>query len=192
MKRHTKLLAALAVGAALAGCAGSAPDKAALTAEQTQLYTAQRADIDVSAVAEGSRGRKVSAEEIKAALESRSNLVKWRGGRTEAVVSIKVTSVNILSAGQSMMLGGESVMLGTVALLDARSGEPIVAPIEISSGGGGYYAGGIIGVMSLEDKNTELEQLAQQFMTRARLALTGPTTTAQTNIQEAKDGKGKV
>ena len=71
------------------------------------------------------------------------------------------------------------LMLLTVALLDARSGKEIVAPIDITSGGGGYKPGGLIGVMSMEDPETELKQLAQQFMTRARLALTGPSATAQ-------------
>ncbi len=173
--RFRNALAVVAIGAALAGCAGSAPKQAALTSEQVQNFSVQQADIDVSGVAAGSKGRKVSAASIKAALERRSDLVKWRVGKTPAIVDIKVTDVDILSAGRAFMIGGESVMRGTVALRDARSGAAIVAPIEISSGGGGYTPGGIISVVSLEDENTELDQLAQQFMTRARLALTGPT-----------------
>ncbi len=169
----------MAVGAVLSGCAGTAPETAALTTEQAQNFTVQRTEIDVSAIPEGSDGRKVSNSAIKAALEADAKYVTWRAGKTQAIVSIKVTSVNILSAGQSFLVGGESMMRGTVALLDARSGKEIVAPIDITSGGGGYKPGGLIGVMSMEDPETELKQLAQQFMTRARLALTGPSATAQ-------------
>jgi len=95
-----------------------------------------------------------------------------RGNRKVRAI-LSVNSVNIITAGQSIVVGGESVMTGTVALVDARTGQTILSPTRLSSGGGGWVAGGLIAVAIRDDAATELRQMSNEFVARARILTVG-------------------
>ncbi|MHA3913703.1 hypothetical protein [Halovulum sp. GXIMD14793] len=172
MNKRSLLFAVAAV--LLSACAGGAPKKAALSPEQAATLSVVDATVDVSAMGPNTEGRAVSAATVKRELESKAYLLKHRGGPRATRAIVRIENVNVINAAQSLLIGGESVMRGTVSLVDARTGAVIVPPVKLSSGGGGYVAGGIFGAASMEDRGTEVRQMATKFMQRARLALTGP------------------
>ncbi len=171
MKKTISVLAVCAF--VLSACAGSAPTKAVLPAETIAQISIVDTSVDVSAIGAQTEGRAVPAARVEAALKAEAGQLRFAGGPSNTRAVVKIASVNVLSAGQAVLLGGESVMSGTVALVDARTGATIVAPQKISAGGGGYVLGGVIGAASLEDRDVEVAQMAKEFMRRARIALVG-------------------
>ncbi|MDP0929265.1 hypothetical protein Q0601_18940 [Paracoccus onubensis] len=174
MNKIFKLVAVSAVAATLAACAGPAPKKPVLSAQQAQQISVREAQIDVSAIGAATSGRKVPASTVRDELRKASGVLLWSDGPRDAVAVVKIDSVNIIGVGQTVLIGGESTMRGSVSLVDAKTQDVIVPPQEISSGGGGYTPGGLIGAATLEDKNVETTQLATEFMRRARLAIYNP------------------
>ncbi|QHQ33794.1 hypothetical protein [Algicella marina] len=171
MLRTVSVLVACAF--VLGACAGAAPTKAVLPAETIAQISIVDTTVDVSTIGPQTAGRTVSAADVKAALEREAGVLRFEGGAAATRAQVEITSVNVLTAGQALLVGGESVMRGTVTLVDVATGRTLVTPQEISSGGGGYVLGGIIGAASLEDPKIEVAQMAKEFMRRARLALVG-------------------
>ena len=156
--------------AALAACAGPAPERAALSPDLAQTLSVQ--DVEVTMGFTGvTSGREVPAEVVKEAVEKQKAGLLVKRGPRQTKALLNVTNTHIITAGQSILIGGESIMSGTVSLMDAETGEVIVPPVEISSGGGGWTPGGIIGAATMDDRNVEVQQMAAILVQRARMAL---------------------
>ncbi|MEO0914544.1 MAG: hypothetical protein AAFY59_16435, partial [Pseudomonadota bacterium] len=153
MKKTVSILAVCAF--VLSACAGAAPTTAVLPAETIAQISIVDTTVDVSAMGPQSSGRAVSAADVKAAVEREAGILRYAGGPANARAFVAITSVNVLSAEQTLLVGGESVMEGTVTLVDAQ-GNQLLTPQKITAGGGGYVLGGVIGAASLEDKNVEV------------------------------------
>ena len=174
MKRRSFLLIPL-LGLSTA-CAGPAPQRAALETELLQRIRISAVSVDTSALGETTgSGRTVFTKEVKASVEkaAKSRLVGLGGGSQRATAVITLTSVNIISAGQAYVIGGESVMRGTVSVIDPSNGETLMKPVKLSSGGGGWVLGGLVAVVTMEDVNTELGQLSLEFSERAATLIAG-------------------
>lgn len=171
-----RALIALSFAALLSACAGSAPTTGVLAADQLETISvsADATKIDISALGLVTGGREARSQYVAEALERRkSGLELLRPGRPATPI-ITITSVNLITTAQTMLIGGESIMRGTVALEDAETGAVIVPPVEIEAGGGGYVLGGIIGAVTRDGDQEEISKMSAEFIKRARVALYGP------------------
>ncbi|QBF30102.1 hypothetical protein [Thalassococcus sp. S3] len=159
----------------LAGCAGVSPTASVIDAPIRDTLRVTDASVDVSAMGPTTAGRQIATPSVKAALERDLNatLVGQGQGTRNVRAVVAMQSVNIITAGQSILIGGESVMKGTLSLVDARTGAVILEPTEITSGGGGWAAGGLVAVATREDSATELNQMSLEFARRARVLVFG-------------------
>ena len=95
------------------------------------------------------------------------------GGTRPSRVELVVTDLTF-DGGEAGLFGrGVAVMRGTVSLVDAATGAQIVAPTEIFSTGIGWVADGTQPDITQADSGTELTELAEQFVARARRVLLG-------------------
>ena len=153
---------------ALVGCATQQlpPDVA------QDIYLAETR-IDTSKLGSETGGRKVPVSQLKAALEREVRLrIKNRGNRTVRL-DIDVTSANIVTAGQSILVGGSSHVTATVSVVDYNTGEVLMAPTQVRGTGGGYAPGGIIGALALPDRNTDVQNIAKGFAENLNIVLFG-------------------
>ncbi|SOH94633.1 hypothetical protein SAMN06273572_10553 [Monaibacterium marinum] len=98
----------------------------------------------------------------------------WDIGGTRATrVELIVTDVRFDGNEAGLFGQGVAVMRGTVSLVDATTGAVIVAPTEIFSPGIGWVADGNQPDITQADRGTELTELAEQFVARARRVLLG-------------------
>ena len=171
MKRRALVFGLVALG--LSACAGPAPRGAAIPAELSAQLTVSSVAIDISEMGETTTGRQVPASAVKAILQREANalLVGQGSGSTRAQVNMAVTEVSLITGAQSFLIGGESIMRATVSVTDARTGETLLPATQLTSGGGGWVAGGLIAVATQEDADTELRQLSQEMSSRARILL---------------------
>lgn len=174
---------ALCAAFAVSACAGAAPKESVLEEATRSNLRITEVVVDVSKMGEKTKGRAVPAANVKAALQQASDaLLKGQGsGKRAARANIDVTSVVVINGAQSVLIGGESVMRGTITLVDAKTGAVIVPASELTAGGGGWVAGGIIAAATQEDPATELRQMSQEYASRARTLVfgNGPQRTAQ-------------
>ncbi|MEM8793915.1 MAG: hypothetical protein AAGE80_20060 [Pseudomonadota bacterium] len=169
---------ALPLVAALAACA-SGPPPAALSPEQAAEISIVETSVDLSSVGPTTSGREVGIDVVERAFDERQDFLLSGDGGRDARAELVVQNVNIITAGQSLFLGGESIMIGTVSLVDVADGAQIVAPVRIESGGGGYVLGGVIGALTLEDGDKEVQILTDRFLANAQAALVGSGSAAQ-------------
>ncbi|MEM9263800.1 MAG: hypothetical protein AAGA22_09490 [Pseudomonadota bacterium] len=162
----------------LAACAGSAPSDSALDAASRANISISDVVVDVSKVGAKTKGRAVPASSVKGflELESAAKLVGHGRGKTPVKAVLNIESVSIITAGQSLIVGGESVMSGTVSLIDVKSGETVLAPQKLSAGGGGWTGGGLVAVATRDDAATEARQMSGEFVSRARILTLGNNT----------------
>ncbi len=106
MNKIFKLVAVSAVAATLAACAGPAPKKSVLSAQQAQQISVREAQIDVSAIGAATSGRKVPASTVRDELRKASGVLLWSDGPHDAVAVVKIDSVNIIGVGQTVRIGG--------------------------------------------------------------------------------------
>ena len=160
---------------ALAACAGPAPTESVVSEATRAQISISAVNVDVSAIGPTTKGRQVPAAAVEAELTNSANaLLRGRGaGNVPALATLTLTEVNIITIGQSMLVGGESVMKGTLTLSNARTGDIIIPPTEITSGGGGWVAGGVIAAATRDDPATELRQMSQEFAARAKILVFG-------------------
>ena len=166
---------ALCAAGLLSACAGAPPTESVLdTATRSSLRIVE-VDVDVSAMGPQTKGRIVPASNVKASVSEASNgLLRGKGkGPRAARAEIAISDVSIITAGQSIVIGGESLMQGTLRVVDARTGQQIVPPTEIVSGGGGWVAGGLIAAATRDDAYTEVRQMSLEFASRAQVLLFG-------------------
>ncbi|MEM7238849.1 MAG: hypothetical protein AAF501_13650 [Pseudomonadota bacterium] len=163
---------ALAFVAVLGACADLAPKGPALSPELARSITVEEVEVEVLVV-DVTSGREIPAAEVQRVLEASTDSLLLSFGARKSVMELRVTEVNILSVGQALFLGGQSVMSRDVALIDRETGNFIVQPITIDSRGGGWAPGGLIGVATMDDRDVELQQLANRFVAQARSAVFG-------------------
>ncbi|QFT91881.1 hypothetical protein FIU86_03440 [Roseovarius sp. THAF9] len=188
MLRRTVLFGVMAVG--LAACAGPAPKESLLNEASRSNLRITEVVVDVSNMGEKTKGRAVSSESVKSLVTQSANvMLRGQGnGPRAARAELSVDDVNIITAGQSMLIGGESTMTGSLSLVDPRTGDVLLPPAKVSSGGGGWAAGGIIAVATRDDASTELRQMSQEFVARSRILVFGappgqaPSTTSRNTI----------
>ncbi|WP_316015953.1 hypothetical protein [Roseobacter sp. HKCCA0434] len=168
---------ALILAASLAGCAApnlSSAEDAGLTREERLTYGFSGARVHTENAAHSLIGRDVTAEELSAALERAADeYMVWTGGDRPAIVSIDIEAVNIISAGQTMLVGGVSALQGTVSMTDAETGVQIGDAVTIITRGDGYAPGGLLGVVTMRETPLEVDALAEQFVRQARRVLLG-------------------
>jgi hypothetical protein len=164
----------LGFGMLLAACAGPGPSESVLDVTSRNAVVIQSVTVDSSALGATTDGQQVPISTVVRILEEEATRLVGQGsGATPTVVAINLESVNLISVAQSIFIGGESVMKGTVSLLNARTGEVIVPPQEIDSGGGGWVLGGIVGAATRDDPATELRQMAEEFVDRTQVLILG-------------------
>lgn len=170
-----KRFAALAAMAFLAACAGPAPTGSSLEETTRESVRVTGVTVDVSDMGAMTAGRPMSAADVKTAVESATTaaIVGQGSGSRDTRANVRITSVTIIDVGQAALIGGESVMKGTVSLVDARSGNVILAPVEISAGGGGWVLGGLIAAATLKEPAEELRIVSAEFASRARTVILG-------------------
>ncbi len=161
--------------AALSACAGPPPKTAALDAASRDKLQITQVTVDVSKIGAKTQGRPVAAADVKSHVTQSANamLRNHGSGPRQARAELTVDSANVITAGQSMLIGGESIMSGTVALVDVKTGAQIMPATEITSGGGGWAGGGLIAVATRDDATTEVRQMSQEFVSRARILVFG-------------------
>ena len=171
---HNLLL--ISAAAVLSACAGSAPTTGALapTEVSTLSVAADAAEIDISALGAVTGGREAPTSVVAAALERNKAALELVSPGRNAIPVVTMTSVDLITSAQTIFIGGESIMKGTVSLIDAETREVIVEPVEIEAGAGGYVLGGFLGVATREGDDEEIEKMAAEFMQRARIGLYGP------------------
>ncbi|PXW66425.1 hypothetical protein C7964_10967 [Loktanella sp. PT4BL] len=164
----------LGLGLLLAGCAGAGPTESMLDEASRNSVVIQSVSVDGSALGATTEGQQVpSSTAVRILEEEAARLVGQGAGATPTVVVIKLESVNLISAAQSILIGGESVMKGTVSLVNARNGQVIIPPQEIDAGGGGWVLGGIVGAATRDDPATELRQMSAEFVDRTQVLILG-------------------
>lgn len=173
MKRRTFLFGATALG--LSACAGAPPKESALDAAMRSDVRITDVVIDVAKMGDKTTGRPVPASDVNAVMQQVADgQLKGLGtGRRAVRVKIDVTSVNVINATQSILVGGESVMRGTLTLVDTQSGEVVLPATVVTSGGGGWVSGGLIAVATREQASTELVQMSHEFVARSRTLVFG-------------------
>lgn len=167
---HRRSLLLLPLLGVVSACAGPAPRRAALEADLLQRIKITGVNVDVSSLSSIRGGRRpVTAQDVKAAVEkeAKPRLVGLGGGTQQATAVIRLTSVDLMTAAQAYLIGGESVVRGTVSVVDNGSGQTLMAPENVSSGGGGWVLGGVMGVLTMDDTDVEIQQLSAEFANRA-------------------------
>lgn len=159
----------------LAACAGPAPEGSSLEPDVRKDIRIARVTVDTSTIGTETEGRAVSTDTVQKILLSTAEgiLVGAGGGARSVDVEIGLSSVKIISAGQAMVLGGESIMKGKFRLRDTETREILVPPTEIEAGGGGWVLGGLVAAATLDDPRTELRDLSQEFSDRVMIAVFG-------------------
>lgn len=169
-----KALFVLTMVGMLAACAGPGPGKSALSPQARSNIAIRSVTVDVSAIGQSTDGRQVGAATVKRVLEDKAaSLVGLGIGSIPTRVEIKLESVNVITAGQIIMIGGESVMAGKVTLVDARDGSIIIPATRIDAGGGGWVLGGLIAAATKDDADKELQDMSTEFVSRTKKLILG-------------------
>ncbi|MDB5666679.1 hypothetical protein [Cypionkella sp.] len=129
--------------------------------------------VDTSAIT-GVAGRKmdfdVSPAQIKADLTAalRNKLRATPQGHGD--VTVKITSVRLMSRMQEMMLGGASYVQGTLMVADTVTGQQIVPPTKVFATSQRLRVGGPIGAAvaptAKQDYHETLESFAMNVLVR--------------------------
>lgn len=174
-----RIFLALIAAGSLAACAGPAPTESVLNVATRSNLQISQVTVDVSEMGARSKGRAVPAGAVKAMVSDAGNaLLRGQGnGPRKARAELVVEDVNIITAGQSMLIGGESTMSGRLKLVDAKTGQPILESSTITSGGGGWVGGGLVAVATRDDPTTEMRQMSIEFASRARVLVFGQNGT---------------
>lgn len=162
--------------ALLSACAASAPTTGALAPSEVSAISVANdaAEIDISALGATTSGREAPSSLVADALEKNKTALELLSPGKAAKPIIRITDVSLITTGQTILIGGESIMKGTVSLLNAETGAVIVEPVAIEAGAGGYVLGGLVGVATRDSDQAEIDKMAAEFMQRARIALYGP------------------
>ncbi|MEM7545366.1 MAG: hypothetical protein AAF367_07505 [Pseudomonadota bacterium] len=175
MKRPTFIFAALTAFALVSACArppapvvvsGPATPAAALQVASSDVK------VDVSALsAEG----EVSPEAVEGFVRFFANkLERADAGGRKAVPVIQILDVSIASKNRAAFFPTVSSFSGVVSLMDAETGEEIVAPSPLDVEIGPHLQGELVAVNLRDRAEVKAEKMSKEFMRRARIALYGP------------------
>ncbi|MEO0893986.1 MAG: hypothetical protein AAFY35_15400 [Pseudomonadota bacterium] len=171
--RRTVVFGSLALG--LAACAGADPTASVLDDVSRNAIKVTGANVIVTRMGDTTTGRVVASDRVQELLESyaRQNLVGQGTGTRNVNALIDIESVNVINGAQSILIGGESVMAGSLSLVDARSGQVVMPPRNLKSGGGGWVLGGPLAVAVRDEADTEVAQMSQRFVERSKILIFG-------------------
>lgn len=172
---HFRIFAFILGVLTVMGCAGPAPKEAAISDSLGNSIIISSVSVDVSALGGQTEGRPYPVAEVKRIFEDtgRSELIDEGAGTRRVQVIVRLASVKIIDAAQSVMIGGESVTKGTILIADARTGQVLMQPQEVTAGGGGWVLGGLMAAASLESEETEVRQMAEEFFDRSKVIIFG-------------------
>ncbi|MEL6119044.1 MAG: hypothetical protein AAFR49_05120 [Pseudomonadota bacterium] len=171
--RRSILVGVAALG--LAGCAGPAPTGSVLEETSRANLKIVGTDVSVDKIGLSTKGRPVPADRVDQLVTAfaQQGLVGQGAGAREVNAVIDLESVNVITAGQSILIGGESVMAGKLSLVDARTGDELMPPTDVRAGGGGWVLGGFVAVAARDEAETEVSQMAQRFVERSKTLVFG-------------------
>ena len=87
---------------------------------------------------------------------------------------VTVDQVNLVSPGQSLLLGGTSTIKGTVSISNVATGSDILPVTNVSGLADGSYApGGIIGALSTKSPENDYENTVASFASDVKSRLFG-------------------
>tara|TARA_R110002126_G_C10222381_1_gene479169 strand:+ start:91 stop:621 length:531 start_codon:yes stop_codon:yes gene_type:complete len=145
LKRRTFL--ALSAAVALAACAEPLVD--AQVAGQLNVVSVS---VDVSGI-QGVKGRMIEIaperveRDIRATLASQ--LRQGSVGSRDVKADLVVQRFRLVSPGESLMVGGTSIISGLMTVTDAKTGEVIVPPTTVvGTAKNGWQPGGLLGAMT--------------------------------------------
>ena len=144
MMMNRRSFLALAAAVTLSACAAPLLEEG--VAQQLKITSVS---VDVSSI-EGVKGRKISKlpEQVRADIAAAvsGQLAAGSVGTRPAKAQLSVKRVQLVSPGQSFLIGGSSTISGTLQVTDARTGEVILAPTDVvGTAKSGYALGGVIG-----------------------------------------------
>jgi len=173
MKRRTFISGSAA--AFLAACA--APPL--VDRSVSQDWYVLRVSVDTSALS-GVSGRALTvapskvADDVDQAVTRQLAAASGRGNRS-VDVEISLSSVQLVSPGQSLLIGGTSAINGIVRVVDSNTGAILLDDKKlVGTAKGGYGAGGLIGALSTRKAEDDYKATVLGFATDARNALFGP------------------
>ena len=171
--RRSVLMGVAALG--LAACAGPAPTGSVLEETSRANLKIVGTDVSVDKIGLSTKGRPVPADRVAVLVTAfaQQGLVGQGAGAREVNAVIDLESVNVITAGQSILIGGESVMAGKLSLVDARTGDELMPPTDVRAGGGGWVRGGFVAVAARDEAETEVSQMAQRFVERSKTLVFG-------------------
>lgn len=166
---------ALVTTLVIVACAGPAPKEAILDPETSKDIQIAAVVVDTSLLGPLTKGRPVPVSKVQTILEitARQVLVEHQDDIRDADIHIELTSVDIISGGRAIVIGGESIMKGSFILLDSKTGKTLIPPTRIEAGGGGWVLGGLAAAATLDDPDVEIRELSLEFARRIRTALFG-------------------
>ena len=147
----------------------------ALDAQTVRAVTFTGAVVDASGLDRAFNVSDTRSVPVRASVETAAlaELVWDIGGARPAQVLLTVNSLEFERDVAGLFGQDVAVMRGTVSLVDAATGAVIVAPTDIFSTGIGWVADGDLPDVTQADRGTELTELAEQFVARARRVLLG-------------------
>lgn len=147
----------------------------ALNASTIRAVTFVGATVDARVLREQFDTPDLNSITVRTVVESAAQreLVWDIGGNIPSRVELVITDLSF-NGNEAGLIGQRvAVMRGTVSLVDASTGAVIVAPTEIFSTGVGWVADGDQPDITQADRGTEMTELAEQFVARARRVLLG-------------------
>ncbi len=172
--RSFRIFFGLLAATLLTACAGAGPKGSALDDATRNSLRIEAVAVDISALGGVTQGQSASANSVKQIFKREAKKIVGTGpGPVPALINVRLGSVNLISTAQSLLIGGESVMKGTVTVLDRRNGNVIIPATVIDAGGGGWVLGGVVAAATRDDPATELRQMSQEYVDRIRVLVFG-------------------
>lgn len=172
-----RILIAVAALAMLAACTqprGAISTTSPFSPQERLALRFVGAEVDVSGVKSSAAGRDVPQDMLARILdEEAARSLHWTVGSRAGVVVVEMERVDLLSAGQAIMVGGASFMKGRTRMLDAATGQPLTDWLPIEVRGGGYELGGLLGAAMIQERELELRGLSRNFMEQVRRTYLG-------------------
>ncbi|WP_371228868.1 hypothetical protein [Roseovarius sp. 2305UL8-3] len=141
-------------------------------------FNVRDVSVDTVQLKKGVRGRVNEISPSKVARDIDANLTnKLRArsrGETPVDLKVSITSVNLVSPGQSFLVGGVSTIMGIINVTDARTGELVLEPTQIAGTAKGNYApGGLIGVALTKQVDDDYRSTVAGFVSDVERLLFG-------------------
>jgi len=184
------VLAGIAAGL-LAGCMNTQ----LLEENAAKSFAVHDVKVDTVQLQKGVTGRVNEFTPKQVAGDLDANLTRKLRARAQGSqpvdVKVSVTSVHLVSPGQSFLVGGVSTIKGIINVTDARTGELVLEPTQIAGTAKGNYApGGIIGVVMTKQIDDDYRNTVAGFVgdvERLLFGKEGQTTATTVAAKNAPD-----